>query len=161
MTICSNCSCGSVALMACIPFISRLGKWRFYSRWNFRNGKRSGQYKSQQQLTMKSKNKIILHDHNHDGLDRRGFLECMAWAGTGMLWTVSGGLLGSALLPSHADAAEMARGSFSFVQISDSHIGFNKEGVNTDVAATLKAAIARINALPSPPDFILHTGDLT
>jgi 3',5'-cyclic-AMP phosphodiesterase len=110
---------------------------------------------------MKTKEKIILHDHNHDGLDRRGFLECMAWAGTGMLWTVSGGLLGSVLLPSRAGAAEIARGSFSFVQISDSHIGFNKEGVNTDVTGTLKEAIARINALPETPDFILHTGDLT
>ncbi len=110
---------------------------------------------------MKTKAKIILHDHNKDGLDRRGFLECMAWAGTGMLWTVSGGLLGSALLPSRGKAAEMAKGSFSFVQISDSHIGFNKEGINTDVAGTLKEAIARINALPEPPDFVLHTGDLT
>jgi 3',5'-cyclic AMP phosphodiesterase CpdA len=107
------------------------------------------------------KEKIILHDHNHDGLDRRGFLECMAWAGTGMLWTVSGGLLGSALLPARARAAETMKSGFSFVQISDSHIGFSKEGVNTDVAATLKEAVARINALPEPPDFILHTGDLT
>jgi 3',5'-cyclic-AMP phosphodiesterase len=110
---------------------------------------------------MKTKEKFILHDHDKDGLDRRGFLECMAWAGTGMLWTVSGGLLGSSLLSSRASAAEMARGSFSFVQISDSHIGFNKEGINTDVAGTLKEAIARINALPEQPDFILHTGDLT
>ena len=110
---------------------------------------------------MKTKEKIISHDHNHDGLDRRGFLECMAWAGTGMLWTVGGGVLGSSLLTSCAGAAESAKGSFSFVQISDSHIGFNKEGVNTDVSATLNAAIARINALPQQPDFILHTGDLT
>lgn len=110
---------------------------------------------------MKTKEKFILHDHNKDGLDRRGFLECMAWAGTGMLWTVSGGLLGSALLPSRGNAAEMPKGSFNFVQISDSHIGFNKEGINTDVAATLKEAIARISALPKRPDFILHTGDLT
>ncbi|HXD00763.1 MAG TPA: metallophosphoesterase [Verrucomicrobiae bacterium] len=112
---------------------------------------------------MKTKEKFILHDHNKDGLDRRGFLECMAWAGTGMLWTVSGGLLGSALLPARARAADMGsgKGSFSFVQISDSHIGFNKDGVNTDVAGTLKEAIARINALPEPPDFVLHTGDLT
>jgi 3',5'-cyclic AMP phosphodiesterase CpdA len=111
---------------------------------------------------MKTKEKFILHDHNKDGLDRRGFLECMAWAGTGMLWTVSGGLLGSALLPVRTGAQDsMARGSFSFVQISDSHIGFNKAGINTDVAGTLKEAIARINALPTPPDFILHTGDLT
>ncbi len=110
---------------------------------------------------MKTKEKFIQHDHNQDGLDRRGFLECMAWAGTGMLWTVSGGLLDSTLLPSGAGAAEMAKGSFSFVQISDSHIGFSKEGVNTDVTATLRQAIARINALPQQPDFILHTGDLT
>ena len=110
---------------------------------------------------MKTKEKIILHDHQRDGLDRRGFLECMAWTGTGMLWTASGGLLGSALLPARASAAETARGSFSFVQISDSHIGFNKEGINTDVAGMLKEAIAHINALPEPPDFVLHTGDLT
>src|SRR6185369_1468328 len=41
------------------------------------------------------------------------------------------------------------------------HIGFSKEGVNTDVTATLNRAISRINMLPQPPDFILHTGDLT
>ncbi len=110
---------------------------------------------------MKTKQKIIRHDHNDDGLDRRGFLKCMAWAGTGMVWTASGGLLGSTLLPPRAGAAEVVKGNFSFVQISDSHIGFSKEGINTDVTATLKQAIARINALPQPPDFILHTGDLT
>jgi len=110
---------------------------------------------------MKTKEKFILQDNNKDGLDRRGFLECMAWAGTGMLWTVSGGILGSTLLPSRAGAAEITKSSFSFVQISDSHIGFNKEGINTDVSATLKEAIARINALPERPDFVLHTGDLT
>lgn len=110
---------------------------------------------------MKTSEKHIQHDHHHDGLDRRGFLECMAWAGTGMLWTVSGGLLGSTLLRSRAGAAEMAKGSFSFVQISDSHIGFSKEGINADVTGTFQQAIARINALPQRPDFILHTGDLT
>ncbi len=97
-----------------------------------------------------------------DGVDRRGFLTCMAWAGTGMLWTVAGGMLGSTLLPRRAGAEDMMpKGSFSFVQISDSHIGFNKEAINQDVVGTLKAAIARINALPQAPDFILHTGDLT
>ena len=110
---------------------------------------------------MKTKEKFIQHNHNHDGLDRRGFLECMAWAGTGMLWTVSGGLLGSTLLPSLANGAETTKGSFSFAQISDSHIGFSKEGINANTTATLKQAIARINALPQQPDFILHTGDLT
>jgi 3',5'-cyclic-AMP phosphodiesterase len=101
----------------------------------------------------------------NDGIDRRGFLTCMAWAGTGMLWSVAGGLLGSTLLPRQAQAQEMTgmmqKSSFSFVQISDSHIGFNKEVINKDVVGTLKQAIARINALPEPPDFVLHTGDLT
>lgn len=84
----------------------------------------------------------------------------MAWAGTGMLWTVTGGLLGSAVLSNKAGAAEMGTGGFSFVQISDSHIGFSKDA-NKDVVGTLKEAIARINALPQAPDFVLHTGDLT
>ena len=101
-------------------------------------------------------------DTAHDGVDRRGFLKCMAWAGTGMLWTVSGGVLGSRILnPTSAAAADLTlAGDFSFAQISDSHIGFNKPA-NPDVVGTLKQAIARINALPKAPDFILHTGDLS
>jgi 3',5'-cyclic AMP phosphodiesterase CpdA len=102
-------------------------------------------------------NDYILHDHNPDGIDRRGFLKCMAWAGTGVLWTMSGGLLTSKIL---AATAEAAAGDFSFVQISDSHIGFNKDA-NKDVIGTLQKGIAKINALPKPPDFILHTGDLS
>jgi 3',5'-cyclic AMP phosphodiesterase CpdA len=101
------------------------------------------------------------HNVEADGVDRRGFLKCMAWAGTGMLWTVSGGVLASKILsPTRASAAETTAATFSFVQISDSHIGFNKPA-NTDVIGTLKQAIAKINALPQAPDFILHTGDLT
>ena len=97
----------------------------------------------------------------NDGVDRRGFLKCMAWAGTGMLWTISGGVLASKILsPPNAAAADNPMGGFSFVQISDSHIGFNKPA-NTDVIGTLKQAIAKINALPAAPDFILHTGDLS
>src|SRR5205807_10616350 len=96
----------------------------------------------------------ISHDHENDGIDRRGFLKCMAWAGTGMLWTVSGGMLASKILaPVNASAAERQAADFSFVQISDSHIGFNKPA-NPDVVGTLKQAIARINALPVAPDFI-------
>ena len=87
--------------------------------------------------------------------------ESMAWAGTGMLWTISGGVLASKILsPVEAAAADSPRSGFSFVQISDSHIGFNKPA-NTDVIGTLKEAIAKINALPTAPDFILHTGDLS
>src|SRR2546423_14731952 len=80
---------------------------------------------------------IITHNHNLDGIDRRGFLQCMAWTGTGVLWTVTGGILRSQTLRRDSDAHGMAAGAdLSFVQISDSHIGFTKEP-NKDVAATL------------------------
>src|SRR5579872_6529500 len=95
-----------------------------------------------------------------DGVDRRGFLNCMAWAGTGALFSMSGGILGSSLLGAGSAGAAPASSDFTFVQISDSHIGFNKDA-NKDVVGTLQEAIKRINALPTPPDFILHTGDLT
>jgi 3',5'-cyclic AMP phosphodiesterase CpdA len=101
----------------------------------------------------------ITHDYSDDGIDRRGFLQCMAWAGTGVVWTVSGGVLGSRILATQAYGAEAA-GDFSFVQISDSHIGFTKPA-NRDVSATFRETIARINAQSVSPDFILHTGDLT
>jgi len=93
-----------------------------------------------------------------DGVDRRGFLECMAWAGTGLLWTVSGGILSSRAFGEQPAAGRSA--NFSFVQISDSHIGF-KKAPNQDVAGTLELAIRQINALPEQPDLLLHTGDLT
>jgi 3',5'-cyclic-AMP phosphodiesterase len=104
---------------------------------------------------------IITHNHDKDGIDRRGFLKCMAWAGTGVLWTMSGGILRSQTLGRASDAADAAAGAeLSFVQISDSHIGFNKEA-NKDVVGTLREAVARINALPNRPSFMLHTGDLS
>jgi 3',5'-cyclic AMP phosphodiesterase CpdA len=110
---------------------------------------------------LSAKAEHVSRNVEHDGVDRRGFLKCMAWAGTGMLWTVSGGVLGSNILsPARAAAAESSAADFSFVQISDSHIGFNKPA-NTDVVGTLKQAIAKINALPAAPEFILHTGDLS
>jgi 3',5'-cyclic-AMP phosphodiesterase len=104
--------------------------------------------------------KRIKVDLNKDGIDRRGFLECMAWAGTGAIWTVSGGLLTSKAFGqmAHHDAGSDA--GFTFVQISDSHIGFNKEA-NKDVTATLQEAIGKINALKVTPDFLIHTGDLS
>ncbi len=104
---------------------------------------------------------IHSNDDNEDGIDRRGFLKCMAWAGTGIVWTVGGGLLTSNTLTALAGGrSSLARATFTFAQVSDSHIGFNKEA-NKDVVATLREAVARINALPSPPDFVIHTGDLT
>jgi Icc protein len=98
---------------------------------------------------------------NGDGIDRRGFLKCMAWAGTGTLCVVQGGVLKSFAL---GDVLQQRignlKGDLSFVQLSDSHIGFSKPA-NPDVTATLREAIAKVNALPTPPAFVLHTGDLT
>jgi hypothetical protein len=100
-----------------------------------------------------------------DGIDRRNFLGCMAWAGTGLLWTMAGGIPTSALFAedgTHAHGQPKVK-DFSFVQISDSHIGFNK-GANPDVTGTLQKAIDRINAVPSgatQPSFMIHTGDIT
>jgi 3',5'-cyclic-AMP phosphodiesterase len=92
---------------------------------------------------------------------RRHFLKCMAWAGTGAIWTMSSGILkGSPLGQSVHGAMSGGAGALRFVQISDSHIGFDKPA-NTDVTATLREAIAKIKAEPEPPAFVLHTGDLT
>ena len=79
----------------------------------------------------------------------------MAWAGTGLVWTFQAGIPTSSLL-----GAAGKNSGFTFAQISDSHIGFNKPA-NPDVTATMQEAIAKINALPQQPDFLIHTGDLT
>jgi len=102
---------------------------------------------------------------DHDGIDRRGFLKCMAWAGTGMLFTMQGGILSSFPLRSLLDGGReakdaVANSSFNFVQISDSHIGFSKEA-NKDVLGTLQAAVNQINATKASPDLLIHTGDLS
>ncbi len=103
----------------------------------------------------------LAYDHNHDGVDRRGFLKCMAWAGTGALCVIRGGVLRSYSLgrPAEMDPKETA-GELSFAQISDSHMGFNK-AANPDVAGTLKAAVEKINGLAVAPEFLLHTGDIS
>ena len=93
-------------------------------------------------------------------LDRREALTCMIWAGTGLVWTLSGGVPATTGLIDSALAAPAGGGSFSFLQISDSHIGFNKPA-NPDALATLREAIAKIKALPVKPAFMIHTGDIT
>ena len=104
---------------------------------------------------------IILHDTSRDGIDRRGFLRCMGWAGTAVVCSISGGILTSrALGDALANPGALAGATLNFVQISDSHIGFNKPA-NTNVIGTFQAAIDRINALPNAPEFMLHTGDLS
>src|SRR5690348_6035481 len=109
----------------------------------------------------RQKEELILHNHNNDGVDRRGFLKCMAWAGTGALCVIKGGVLRSYSLSDPASvAAGASNGELAFIQISDSHMGFNKPA-NPDVVATLQAAVDKINALPEQPEFILHTGDIS
>jgi 3',5'-cyclic-AMP phosphodiesterase len=103
-------------------------------------------------------------DAQTDGMRRRRFLACMAWVGTGLVWTLTGGVPSSSIL-GQADAGTPGAGAptpggFSFVQISDTHIGFKGEA-NPDVLGTLQLAIDKINALQPAPAFLLHTGDLT
>src|SRR5579864_8264653 len=89
-------------------------------------------------------------------IDRRGFLKCMQWAGAGLVWSFAGGVPTSRLLGATTQKQE----DFAFVQISDSHIGFDK-AANPDVTRTFQAAVDKINGLERQPEFILHTGDLT
>src|ERR1700688_2734045 len=97
-------------------------------------------------MSQKKKDEL-LNDHNRDGVDRRGFLKCMAWAGTGAFCVIQGGVLKSYSLSriSEISTADMM-GELSFVQISDSHMGFNKPA-NPDVAGTLEAAVDKHNRL--------------
>jgi 3',5'-cyclic AMP phosphodiesterase CpdA len=107
-------------------------------------------------------NNIIREETSNDGLNRRGFLKCMAWAGTGLLWTVTAEgiptsrIFGGGKDPKH----KTAKSGLHFAQISDSHIGFNKPA-NADVTSTLQAAVDKINGFSEEPDFIIHTGDLS
>jgi len=89
---------------------------------------------------------------------RRGkFLEHVGWTGAGILFTLTEG----GLLTSRAVGAEDAGGAaLSFVQISDSHIGF-AQAANDNVSGTLEQTIKAINALPQQPAFVFHTGDVT
>lgn len=108
------------------------------------------------------------HDHqatkqeelDENGVSRRFALECMVWAGTGVLWTMVGGVPKSVGLIGEANAAEGATKGFTFLQISDSHIGFDK-AANPNALLTLQDAVNKIKALPKKPDFVIHTGDIT
>ena len=95
-------------------------------------------------------------DRKGNGIDRRQALECMAWGGTGLVWTLTGGVPGAKLI----SEAQAAASGFSFVQISDSHIGFDKPA-NPNALGTLEEAIAKIGALSTKPAFMIHTGDIT
>jgi Icc protein len=102
-----------------------------------------------------------MDDHESQSLDRRGLLRCMGWAGTAAFYTLSGGVAASVSLDAALAAPQTtASAGFSFLQISDSHIGFDKPA-NPDARATFREAVARVKALPVKPDFILHTGDIS
>src|ERR1700738_2237241 len=96
--------------------------------------------------------------HRDDGVSRRKILECMTWAGTGVLWTIAGGVPRSVGLIGEATAAEPS--GLTFLQISDSHVGFDKPA-NPNALATLQEAIAKVGKLKTQPAFMLHTGDIT
>jgi len=92
---------------------------------------------------------------------RRHALKCMAYGGAGTLFALSGGVFTPFDLASAADKNSAAALSKPlFVQISDSHIGFNKEA-NSDVAGTLRKTIELVNGMANQPELILHTGDIT
>ena len=88
------------------------------------------------------------------GINRRQILECMTWAGTGVLWTVAGGVPRSLGIIDQALAAEPSK--LTFLQISDSHIGFNKPA-NPNSIGTLQEAIGKIKTLPARPSFMIHS----
>ena len=93
-------------------------------------------------------------------VDRRRILKCMAWAGTGVVWAVSGGVPRSLGLIGEASAAEVAASSLTFVQLSDSHIGF-RLAANPNPENTLTEAIDNIKAMATQPSFLVHTGDIS
>src|ERR1700742_2698671 len=100
------------------------------------------------------------HDHHDEerGLSRRRVLECMTWAGTGVLWTITGGVPHSLGLVESGRAAEPP--GMPFLQISDSHVGFDKPA-NPNALGTLEEAIAKVKAMPIKPSFMIHTGDIS
>ena len=93
-------------------------------------------------------------------MNRRDFMHHAGWTGLGLLWTMTGSGLANSFRLGTPSAQAAERGSLSFVQISDSHIGFH-QAANPDVTGTLARSVATINAMPVPPAFVIHTGDLT
>jgi hypothetical protein len=91
------------------------------------------------ELTMSLSYKEVItvnQEQESNNSSRRNFLKCLAWSGSGIVWAVSsGGLLSACgdLTNTPTSQAE----SFSFIQLSDTHIGFNGDGINTDVVGCL------------------------
>jgi 3',5'-cyclic AMP phosphodiesterase CpdA len=100
------------------------------------------------------------NDSGH--VSRRKVLECMTWTGTGVLWSIAGGVPHSLGIIDEAVAqtATQEHPGLTFLQISDSHVGFDKPA-NPNALGTLEEAVGRINALPIKPAFMIHTGDIS
>lgn len=94
-------------------------------------------------------------------MKRRKFIEHVSWTGLGIAWSIAGnGLLTACQVDKSTTQKSSTTTPFSFVQISDTHIGFHKPA-NEHVTDTLQKAIAAINALPVQPAFVVHTGDIS
>jgi 3',5'-cyclic AMP phosphodiesterase CpdA len=95
-------------------------------------------------------------------LSRRNALKCMAYGGAGTLFVLAGGVFTPMDLARAADdrPGTARLGKPLFVQISDTHIGFNKDA-NPDVNGTLTQTIDIVNAMPEQPALIIHTGDIS
>src|SRR5262245_31625243 len=113
---------------------------------------------SRQEASTSKKETGMARDHLDGGPSRRKVLECMTWAGTGVLWTISGGV--PSALGIVGEALAQPASELTFLQISDSHIGFDKPA-NPNAKGTLEEAISRIKTLPVKPAFMIHTGDIT
>ncbi|MFL6624394.1 MAG: metallophosphoesterase family protein [Sulfurifustis sp.] len=99
-------------------------------------------------------------DENGIDAGRRRAIKCLAWSGAAVVWTVAGGVPQALGMAADKKTHQTAKGKFTFVQISDTHLGFKKEA-NPDVVGSLRRAIADVNALPTAPAFAVHTGDIT
>ncbi|HEX5123340.1 MAG TPA: metallophosphoesterase [Rhodanobacteraceae bacterium] len=99
-------------------------------------------------------------DESPESLDRRKALGCLAaWTGAAVVWSVAGGIPRTVGATGTGKSAAGTSG-FTFVQISDTHVGFNKPA-NPDIVGGLRRAIGEINALPNAPAFVVHTGDVS
>ncbi len=95
-------------------------------------------------------------------LSRRNALKCMAYGGAGTLFVLSAGVFTPIDLAMAGTDKQGAAGLGKplFVQISDTHIGFNKDA-NPDVNRTLTQTIDLVNGMAEQPALIIHTGDIT
>ena len=96
--------------------------------------------------------------HGHSPARRRALSCLSAWSGAAVVWTLAGGVPRALGATGQGTLMAPATGALTFVQISDTHIGFRKEA-NPDVVGSLRRAATDINALA--PAFVVHTGDVS